>query len=133
MNECNTEKLLSTYPLLYRNLREYGFQCGDGWFDLVFKTSAEIEAVSVREGTPKTSAEWPSVSCLKEKFGTLRVQFHHRVCDAVEAVVSTAYLKSMVVCELCGSHVPLQAQYDSKVQPKHSETLCGDCRKAAHF
>lgn len=75
MNLENTQKLLTTYPLLYRELREWGFECGDGWFDLVWQLSAEIELAAYLEGIPKNPEAWPSVRILKQKFGTLRVQF----------------------------------------------------------
>jgi hypothetical protein len=53
MNIENTQKLLTTYPFLYRELIEWGFECGDGWFDLVWQLSAEIESAAYLEGIPK--------------------------------------------------------------------------------
>lgn len=55
MNPENTQKLLTAYPLLYRELREWRFECGDGWFDIVWQVSAEIEAAAGLEGIPKTA------------------------------------------------------------------------------
>ena len=93
----STSKLLTAYPLLYRYLRylrDQEFECGDGWFDLVWQVSAEIEAVAQLEGIPKTAEAWPVVGVFKNKFGTLRVQFQSRVSEAIEAVVANAYERS---------------------------------------
>lgn len=127
MNRKNTEKLLTAYPLLYRELRERSFECGDGWFDLVWQVSAEIESAAQLEGIPKTADAWPAVGILKEKFGTLRVQFRTRVSDAIEALVVKAYERSIVTCELCGA----PAQFDrARELGKWAEALCKSCRKA---
>ena len=53
MNLENTEKLLTTYPSLYRELRKWGFECGDGWFDLIWQVSTEIEPAAHLEGIPQ--------------------------------------------------------------------------------
>ncbi len=106
MNPENTSKLFTAYPLLYRNLREQHFECDDGWFDLVWQVSAEIEAAAQLEGIPKTAEAWPSVGILKQKFGTLRVQLDTRltrVSEAIDAVIAKAYEQSMEICELCGA------------------------------
>ena len=126
MNPENTEKLLTAYPLLYRELREWGFECEDGWFDLVWQVSAEIEAAAGLEGIPKTADAWPSVGVLKEKFGTLRVQFRTRVSEAIEALVAKAYERSMDTCELCGA--PAQLDHERELG-KWAEALCESCRK----
>ncbi len=129
MNPENTEKLLTAYPLLYRELRERCFECGDGWFDLVWQVSTEIETAARLEGIPKTAEAWPSVSILKQKTGTLRVQFDKRVSEHIEALVTQAYERSMETCELCGA----AAQLDRKRGlGKWTETLCESCRKVHH-
>lgn len=126
MNPENTSKLLTAYPLLYRNLRDQDFECGDGWFDLVWQVSAEIESTAQLEGIPKTAEAWPSVGILKQKVGTLRVQFHGRVNDAIESVATKAYEQSKVICELCGA----PTHCDSEQQlTRWVETLCDTCRK----
>ena len=59
MNPGNTEKLRTAYTLHYRKLRERCFECGGGWFDLVWQVSTEIEAAARLEGIPKTTEAWP--------------------------------------------------------------------------
>lgn len=127
MSPENTLKLLAAYPLLYRELREWGFECGDGWFDLVWQVSAEIEAAASQGDISKTAEAWPKVGVLKQKFGALRVQFHGRVSDAIQVVVAKAYEQSMTTCELCGA----PAQCDSERElARWVEALCDTCRKA---
>lgn len=126
MNLENTEKLLTTYPLLYRELREWGFECGDGWFDLVWQLSAEIESAAYLEGILKKNEAWPSVRILKQKFGTLRVQFDKRVNEHIEALVTKAYKRSMETCELCGAPAKLNG---GREFVNWVEVLCENCRK----
>jgi len=126
MSPENTQILLTAYPRLYRKLREKTFECGDGWFDLVWQTSAEIEAAAALEGISKTSRAWPSVGVLKQKFGTLRVQFHGNVSESIYTVTMKASESSGVICELCGA--PAQCDGERKLG-RWVETLCDKCRK----
>lgn len=124
MNPESTEKLLTAYPLLYRKLREWGFECGDGWFDLIWQVSTEIESAAHLEGIPQTPGAWPSVRILKQKAGTLRVQFDKRVSDPIEALVTKVNERSMETCELCGA----PGQYDrEQKQSGWAEVLCDQC------
>ena len=51
MNEANTRRLFERFDHLYRgryllpvqNLMCDGFDCGDGWFDLIWQLSEQIE------------------------------------------------------------------------------------------
>ncbi len=126
MNPENTAKLLAIYPLLYRNLRNQDFECEDGWFALIWQVSADIESVAQLEGTPKTAEAWPSVGVLKNKFGSLRVQFDGRVSDAIEALVHRAYERSMEICHLCGAPALLM-----QVSNRRTEPLCATCIEAS--
>lgn len=112
MNRENTENLLSAYPLLYRNLRNGQFECGDGWLDLVCKLSADIESAAQLEGITAGSASWPSISVLKEKFGELRVSFSFpvKVGEEIRALAIQASKLSIRVCENCGA--PSESERD---------------------
>jgi len=129
MNPESTSKLLAAFPLLFRNLRDQSFECGDGWFNFVWQVSAEIEAVAKAEDTPITAEAWPKVGVLKQKFGTLRFQFNGNVSEAIEALSSKAYEQSMLICEQCGA--PAELSKDRQ-HGDWVEALCGDCRKVAH-
>jgi hypothetical protein len=127
MNPENTARLLTTYPLLYRNLRDQTFECNDGWFDLVWQVSTEIELAAQRGGIPKTAKTWPSVGIVKEKFGSLRVQgitcSNVGVNEVIHDLVERVSQQSMVTCELCGS---LGERFEER---RNVEVLCTDCRK----
>jgi len=103
MNSENTEKLLSTYPMLYRGLREFDFECGDGWFGLIWQLSADIESAARLEGIAENSDEWPSVGVVKRKLGDLRVQFRTPVSDSIRALTDKARELSVEICELCAA------------------------------
>ena len=91
--------------------------------------SAEIELAAQLESIQKTAEAWPSISILKQKAGTLRVQFDNSVSEQIEALVTQAYERSMETCELCGA----AAQLDRKRGlGKWTETLCESCRKVHH-
>jgi hypothetical protein len=128
MNVENTKKLLTTYPLLYRKLREWGFECGDGWFDLVWQLSAEIELAARLEGIPESSDIWPSVGVLKYKLGDLRVQFTAPVSDNIRDLVEKARDLSVTICELCAA--PCNKAPESEHVNKCASPLCESCRKA---
>lgn len=105
VNFENTEKFFAAYPLLYRNLRDRQFECGDGWFDLVWKLSAEIESAAHSEVIHNSTESWPSVSILKQKCGELRVSFSFpvKVSDGICALATKASESSALVCEECGA------------------------------
>ena len=128
MNVENTKKLLTTYPLLYRKLREWGFECGDGWFDLVWQLSAEIELAARLEGIPESSEAWPSVGVVKYKLGDLRVQFFAPVSDNIRDLVDKARDLSVNICELCAA--PCNKAPESEQASKCAAPLCEGCRKA---
>lgn len=127
MSPENTAKLLTAFPLLYRNLREYHFECRDGWFALVWQVSTEIELAAQRGGIPKIAKAWPSVGILKEKFGSLRVQgvtsSNAVVNKVLRDLVGEASLQSDVTCESCGS------MGDKYEEGRNFEVLCATCRK----
>ena len=119
MNKKNTEKLYRDFPNLYRqhelSMQQtcmcWGFECGDGWFDLIYNLSkrltefnSEIEAVQV-----------------KEKYGGLR--FYTNFYDLQsEKLIQEAENKSYEICENCGK--PGKPNYEGWIS-----TLCDKCRK----
>jgi hypothetical protein len=72
MNDKNTNKLLTDFPILYREELEYGFQCGDGWFDIIYELSAKIEGVCFEmKERGIAESQVPRSEQVKEKFGSL--------------------------------------------------------------
>ncbi len=125
MNAENTKYLFDTYPILYRDhtapitqsLMAFGFEHGDGWFDLIDKLSAKLEMLNNEPACPYyTIAEQ-----VKEKFGTLRFYIRlerkaggastddewaaERVWrDILWDITCRAESKSAWICEECGDH-----------------------------
>ena len=99
MNEKNTKRLLKDFPKLYRQYNLpmtetcmcWGFDCEDGWFDLIYDLSQKLEIVN-----PECEA-----SQVKEKFGGLR--FYTDSCNEEGHKLIREYqAKSYTICEVCG-------------------------------
>ena len=85
-----------------------GFRCGDGWFDLIYKLSQDIEAVAHEGGLNPDSPEWPWCRGVKEKFGSLRfyvfaVDEFRDVYERIGDLIQAASAQSLQVCEECGA------------------------------
>ena len=69
-------QLLEEFPQLFRGSHESsmqrGFECGDGWFALIYKLAQDIEAVARKNGLSPDSLEWPQCRQVKSKMGSLR-------------------------------------------------------------
>jgi len=93
------EKILSTEFHFYKGHFGMGlpFECGDGWFDLLYQLSKDIQALI------NSGVEIPefAVSQVKEKFGTLRY-YYYGGSDEVSDLVQKAEEASASICEVCG-------------------------------
>ncbi len=82
-----------------KTLMPFGFQHGDGWFNLVWQLCERLEplvAVTEQEGGCSFR-----VLQVKEKFGGLR--FYTTFGNAaISALIETAEAESCHICELCG-------------------------------
>lgn len=101
MNKENTQKLLTDFPELYSAqgglFHYFGFQCGDGWFQIIYDLSIEITATAKQAG-----ATSPVACQVKEKFGGLRFYVSAPGVD-IESAMDKAYEKAWVTCEKCGA------------------------------
>ena len=106
MNEKLTQKLIDDFPRLYRGgdstLMRWGFACGDGWFDLVYQLSEEIEKEAKAAGLRGNDENYPQVVQVKEKFGTLSYYMHGFRNEAMNALIQKAGGLSAEICESCG-------------------------------
>jgi hypothetical protein len=111
MNEVLSKELLDDFPRLYRNRSESsmqrGFECGDGWFDLIYKLSQDIEAVAREGGLNPDAPEWPLCRQVKEKMGSLRfvvfaVDGHFGLYEDINELRLAALSRSLQICEQCG-------------------------------
>lgn len=99
-----TEKLYAAFPDLYRGRHKsqyessmcWGFECGDGWYQLLYDLSQELSNYSAEN--PALDLEAMQV---KSKFGSLR--FHLNIHDAAtEKMIGLAQRRASVTCEITG-------------------------------
>ena len=90
--------LFYKYPHLYEWTGIMGFECGDGWLDLIDEMSAKIVDIM-------PSAQ---VSQLKEKWGQLTVYMMSANAEVYDMIDWYAK-KSLRVCELCGHYGELHS------------------------
>lgn len=113
MNETNTQKLYEAFPSLYRGRNlppsessmSWGFECGDGWFDLIWNLSKAIEDNAKGEGLTPGSADWPEATQVKNKFGSLRFHFRNNT-DATRALREHALEASTHISDGTGPPSP---------------------------
>ncbi len=121
MNKNNTEKLYNDFPNLYRqrlltiqeSCMPWGFECGDGWFQLIYTLSKKLSQVN-----PKCQALQ-----VKEKFGTLRF-YTMNTNDQGYLLIAEAEENSSSICEICGDTSTAKIRGDSWLK-----TLCDKCNK----
>ncbi|WP_283183490.1 MbcA/ParS/Xre antitoxin family protein [Pseudomonas svalbardensis] len=84
------------FPQDYCGQSTFGFECNDGWTNLIEATlrltrqQAELKALDV------------TVTQAKEKFGQLRI-YHSGSDEIIGSVFEIAQLASGYICELCGN------------------------------
>jgi len=123
MNKSNKLKLTQAFPrLLHANKETNTFfiECGDGWYDLIYKLCSDIEDVLTANCT--TDDDWPHALQVKEKFGGLRfyISRSHKNAvsmpangfvevrpvsdiDAIGGLIEAAETKALEICEDCGA------------------------------
>lgn len=129
MNEKLSYKLLDDFPELFRNRHETsmqrGFECGDGWFDLIYKLAQDIEAVARESGLSPGSPEWPLCRQVKEKMGSLRfvvfavdgiTGLNERISDLRHSALN----QSLRICEYCGRPGEFAQDRMATLCPEHA-------------
>ena len=107
MNKELDDKLTQSCPILYgdkhSDVELWGFQCGDGWFDILWDLSQKLEHLIKQwiKEHPK-SGHIPRASVVKEKFGGLRF---YMTCATPEMQkhIDSAERLSLTTCEVCGA------------------------------
>ena len=102
------EELCKKYPEIfkdrYADMRTtamcWGFDCGDGWYNIIDAVCAQIK----NREYDNNNVDWLSVFAtqVKEKYGTLRF-YYTGGDDFVDGVVSMAESISATTCETCGA------------------------------
>ena len=104
MNAENTRRLIEQFPSLYggsnlppsEKLLSFGFSCGDGWFELLYTLSQQIDSYNLEH--PEAAVVAVQV---KQKMGTLRFYVDPFVPE-VEDLIEQAVTRSALTCELTG-------------------------------
>jgi hypothetical protein len=100
------EKLIKRFPAwlsvngdVRHTLMPFGFQHGDGWFNILWRLCLHLEPV-VTELETETGERFEVVQ-VKEKLGTLRFYVSHHM-DAIDRRIAEAQKESSRTCEICG-------------------------------
>ena len=88
------KELVEKYPKLFSNEQFWGFECGDGWFDLLDYLCGALLTYTYGD-------EEIYVDQVKEKFGRLRF-YLSKEDDVMHGMVSMAEYMSGQICETCG-------------------------------
>lgn len=122
-------KLVKAFPNLYRdrysNMQStamcWGFECGEGWFQLIWDLSEKLESLIIKFKEENPDCEFlPAAVQVKEKFGGLRF-YMTSATDEMYELISEAESKAEQTCERCGA--PGTANSDGWIT-----TLCDSCR-----
>ena len=89
------KELIEKYPKLFSNEQFWGFECGDGWFDLLDYLCGALLTYTYGD-------EEIYVDQVKEKFGRLRF-YLSKEDDVMHGMISMAEYMSAHTCEVCGN------------------------------
>jgi hypothetical protein len=121
-------RLIEKYPKLYagchkppsESLMAFGFQCDDGWFDLIDTLSENLMIIVAEHGERDANFSGNfTVMHVKEKYGTLSFYAGPRI-DKANAVIDFAESMSAKICETCGNRGRLRGALWFKA-------LCDSC------
>jgi hypothetical protein len=114
MNKENTQRIIAACPSLFQTMKEeqenfkhgkmfnpiaFGFECGDGWADLLVELCERIQT-RLNE-MPREVANRIVAVQVKEKYGSLRFYISH-LDNSIENLIEEAMRKSTETCEVCG-------------------------------
>ncbi|MEQ1666960.1 MAG: hypothetical protein ABL868_00750 [Sulfuriferula sp.] len=104
LNQNLTEQLYLEFPCLYRSRHKtmyesgmcWGFQCGDGWFQILYDLSQKLSDYLIQH--PAVDFE---VTQVKSKLGFLHVglSFHN---EDLRKLIGLACQQAQITCELTG-------------------------------
>jgi hypothetical protein len=112
------EELEKKYPKAFDS-DWYGWECGDGWADIIEPIVSAINSHNQKSGKIQISPIQ-----VKEKFGTLRF-YCNSTTNEIDDLIDLAENKSAVTCETCGKHGEL-------ISASWLYTACPDHMKPGH-
>jgi hypothetical protein len=119
------QKLFETYPKIFfgkdksimESLIPFGFECGDGWYTLIYELCNQLQFDTDHNGYPQIE-----VIQVKEKWSTLRF-YTNNANDFQHGMISFAEAMSAKICEDCGTNMNV-----SRNKTGWIATLCPECR-----
>ena len=121
------QKLFEKYPLFFKHIDNtmaslmiHGFECGDGWYNLLNTTFRKIKKYYINKYSEIPNRFY--IIQVKQKYGLLRI-YSSLVDKEVFDILDEAEAKSSRVCELCGKKGKLREDLH------YIRTLCDDCYK----
>jgi hypothetical protein len=110
------EALCAKYPEIFRDRNGdmrttamcWGFECGDGWYNIIDGLCATIQNREYNQKLNKKEFAPVVAAQVKEKYGTLRF-YYSGGDDYIDGAVSMAEYMSEVTCEKCGAPGKLQS------------------------
>jgi hypothetical protein len=122
-----SKELIDLFPELFnicdeRNLvAMFGFECGDGWFDLLKDCILSIKEELIKNPWPTNEfCAPPVVNQVKEKYGSLRF-YMSQENDEISKIIAHSEARSDVTCETCGK------PGNTRVKHYWAYTSCDDC------
>ena len=125
MDQKQTQKLLNRYPKIFglatqkqRSKEPFAlflFECGNGWFELIWDL-----ALNIQQHIDSTGCHQVVAVQVKEKFGALRF-YIGAADDHIHALIDAAEQQSEFICETCGKPGTNKATYG------WFRTECNDC------
>lgn len=120
------QKLIDRWPTWFNvggdtrhTMMHFGFEHGDGWFDLLWRLCESLEPI-VAAAETKHCGQF-EVLQVKEKFGGLR--FHANFSnEAISTLIESAEVESFHTCEVCG--LPGKQRSGSQVQTVYDQHVC---------
>ena len=102
--------LCTTFPKMFVNRYKpmtetamcWGFECGDGWFNIINQLCANIQHHIDWKNRKEEVVPQVTVDQVKEKFGSLRFYFTGGD-DYIRGMATMAESMSGVTCEQCGN------------------------------
>jgi len=127
------DKLVKAFSNLYADRNKpmtetamcWGFQCGDGWFDIIWAASEKLEALIVK--MPEKERHNCKASTVKEKFGKLVIYLDNST-EEMDHIISDVEILSEKVCETCGK----PGMIVGHIYRDWVYATCKDCVKDKH-
>lgn len=120
MRDELSDKIFNNFPGLFplgSEVRHYGFECADGWYDIIYRLASDIERI-IGEDKTLNSDEY-TVFQVKEKFGTLCF-YMSRYTEKMHERIGAAVEESGKTCETCGGEGKL-------LENDWVRTICDTC------